>query len=284
MDLHPPAQGLSPTRLPSPGAAARLRRRWREATLVAVLLALLAGFMAGGPRAQPQAYHDFADQRLLLGVPNLLDVASNLPFLGVGVLGLALCRRRRRPPSTAPLATSWAALFAGVVLVAFGSAWYHWAPGDASLLWDRLPMTLGFMGLFVALLAEHVSPRLDRLLLGPALATGVASALWWHATGDLRGYYWVQFGPLVCLPLVLAMYPARYTHRLHLLYALGLYVAAKLAESADRGLFHLTGHAVSGHTLKHLLAAGALGVLLHMLWRRAPVGQAPARRVFTSTW
>ena len=275
MDLHTPAQGLSPPKHPPPGATARLRRHWREATLVAVLLALLAGFMASGPRAQHQAYHDFADQRLLLGVPNLLDVASNLPFLVVGVLGLALYRTRRRPPFAAPLATSWAALFAGVVLVAFGSAWYHWAPGDASLLWDRLPMTLGFMGLFVALLAEHVSPRLDRLLLGPALATGVASALWWHATGDLRWYYWVQFSPLVCLPLVLAMYPARYTHRLHLLYALGLYVAAKLAESADRGLFDLTGHAVSGHTLKHLLAAGALAVLLHMLWRRAPVGQAP---------
>ncbi len=271
MDLHTPAQGLPPPKHPPHGAAARLRRHWREATLVAVLLALLAGFMAGGPRAQQQAYHDFADQRLLLGVPNLLDVASNLPFLVVGVLGLALYRTRRRPPFAAPLATSWAALFAGVVLVAFGSAWYHWAPGDATLLWDRLPMTLGFMALFVALLAEHVSPRLDRLLLGPALATGVASALWWHATGDLRWYYWVQFSPLVCLPLVLAMYPARYTHRLHLLYALGLYVAAKLAESADRGLFDLTGHALSGHTLKHLLAAGALGVLLRMLRRRAAI-------------
>jgi hypothetical protein len=282
MNVEPLAGGPTSTVAGRPGAPALLRRHWREAVLAAVLLALLAAFLAGGPTQQNQAYHEFADQRMLLGVPNLLDVASNLPFLAVGLAGLALCLDRRRPQPPAGARAAWAAMFAGVVLVCFGSAWYHWAPHDAALLWDRLPMTVGFMGLFVALLAEHVHPRLERLLLVPALATGVASVLWWQATGDLRWYYWVQFGPLACLPLVLALYPARFTHRLHLLYALGLYVLAKLAEAADAAIFQWTQQVVSGHTLKHLLAAGALLALLLMLKRRAPVqhahaqGQAPA--------
>jgi hypothetical protein len=255
-------------------ALASAIRHWREGALVLTLLALLAGFMVCGPITQSPAYHDFADRRFLLGVPNLLDVASNLPFLLIGVVGVALCAGRHRPP----LVASWAVLFIGAVLVCFGSAYYHWVPSDATLLWDRLPMTLAFMGLIVALAAEHVGEGIERVLLVPALAAGVLSVLWWHWTGDLRFYVWVQVAPLVCIPFVLVMFPERYTHRRYLLYGLGLYLLAKLAEIADRNIFTLTAHVVSGHTLKHLLAAGALLVVLIMLWRRAPVAEIHATR------
>jgi D-alanyl-lipoteichoic acid acyltransferase DltB (MBOAT superfamily) len=216
---------------------------------------------------QSQAYHDFADQRVLLGMPNVLDVASNLAFLIVGAYGIALCLGERRPRAVA----SWTTLFIGTALVSLGSAYYHWAPSDATLVWDRLPMTLGFMALFVALLAEHVGERLERALLAPALVAGVASVVWWRWTGDLRFYLWVQFAPLLCIPLVLLLFSERYSHRRYLAYGLGLYVLAKLAEFTDRGVFELTGHVVSGHTLKHLLAAGAIFCVLLMLRRRTPV-------------
>lgn len=255
-------------------AVARAIRHWREGALVLILLAPLAGLMACGEITQNPAYHDFADRRLLLGVPNLFDVASNIPFLIIGALGVALCAVRRRPP----LAVSWATLFIGATLVCFGSAYYHWAPTNATLVWDRLPMTLAFMGLFVALVAEHIGEGLERFMLAPALAAGVLSVLWWRWTGDLRFYVWVQFAPLVCIPLVLAMFPGRYTHRRYVLYGTGLYVLAKLAEVWDREIFLLTAHVVSGHTLKHLLAAGTLLVVLVMLWRRAPVAGTHATR------
>jgi hypothetical protein len=246
---------------------ANARRHWREGVLAFVLLVLLGGFMAGGAITQSQAYHAFADGRWLLGVPNLLNVASNLPFLIIGVLGVALCAGPRRPPR----ASAWVTLFIGTGLVCFGSAYYHWAPSDASLVWDRLPMTLAFMGLFVALVSEHLGAALDRVLLAPALAVGVFSVLWWQWTGDLRIYLWVQFAPLVCIPLLLLMFAGRYTHRRYVLYGLGLYVLAKLAELWDRDIFLLSGHVVSGHTLKHLLAAAALVPVLVMLWRRTPL-------------
>jgi hypothetical protein len=120
-------------------------------------------------------------------------------------------------------------------------------------------------------LAEHVGERFERTLLAPALIAGVASVLWWRWTGDLRFYLWIQYAPLLCIPLVLVLFPARYTHRRYLAYGLGLYVLAKLAEHADRDIFELTGHLISGHTLKHLLAAGAIFCVLLMLRRRSPV-------------
>jgi hypothetical protein len=239
-------------------------RHWRAGALVILLLALFAGAMAFEPIAQNPEYHDFADQRLLLGVPNLANVASNIAFLVVGALGMALCAGWRRRPG----GVSWMVCFACTVLLAVGSAYYHWAPGDATLFWDRLPLALVVMALFVALVAEHAGEWPERFLLTLAMAIGAASVLWWRWSGDLRPYLWVQFAPLLCIPVVLAMFPARYSYRRFLLYGLGVYGLAKVAEMQDKEIFALTSHVVSGHTLKHLLAAGAILMLLVMLRRR----------------
>ncbi len=236
---------------------------WRATALAMLLLALFAGVMALEPIAQSQAYHDFADQRVLLGVPNLLDVASNIAFLIVGALGIALCAGPRRPR-----VASWMVFFIATVVTSFGSIYYHWAPNDATLVWDRLPIALTAMALLVALVAEHVGERLERFLLVPALAIGATSVFWWWWSGDLRPYLWVQFAPMPCILLLLALFPARHTHRRFILYAIGLYALAKVAEIADKDIFTLTTHVVSGHTLKHLLAAGAIYALLVMLRRR----------------
>ena len=107
-----------------------------------------------------------------------------------------------------------------------------------------------------------------------ALGVGLASVLWWRYSGDLRFYYWVQAAPLVCLPFVMLMFRGMYTHRRYLLYGLALYVLAKLAEVWDLDIYALTSGIVSGHTLKHLLAAGAVLCVYLMLRRRSP---APRR-------
>lgn len=240
---------------------------WRVRAIAALGLASLAGVMAMDRIAQDPAYHNFADTRLLWGVPNLFDVASNFAFVVVGGLGVALCSGKRRPGQVA----SWMAFFIAIVLTGFGSAWYHLAPNDATLVWDRLPMTLGFMALLVALVDEHVGGGLERFLLVPALAAGVMSVLWWRWSGDLRFYLWVQFAPLLIILVMVALFPARHTHRRFILYGLGLYGLAKAAELLDKTIFEVTAHVVSGHTLKHLLAAGAILALVVMLRRRAAI-------------
>ncbi|MBI2294594.1 MAG: ceramidase domain-containing protein [Betaproteobacteria bacterium] len=243
-------------------------RHRRELALVLVALLPLAALLAADPIPQDPSYHDFADRRAFFGVPNLLNVASNVLFLVVGVSGLWFSLKNLK----AGAAASWGTLFLGTALVFFGSGYYHWAPDNATLVWDRLPMTLAFMGIFVALVSEHVDERLERVLLVPALLAGAASVAWWHYTDDLRPYIWVQGVPLLAIPVVLVAYAGQHTHRSYLLYGLAFYVLAKLAEFYDHELFALTAQAISGHSLKHLLAAfGPLFVLL-MLMRRRAVG------------
>lgn len=250
-----------------------MRMSWREGVLALVSLALLGAVMAADRIPQPLAYHEFADRRALFGVPNFFNVASNALFLLAGLAGMALCSAQR-----AKLAISWTVLFAGTALVAVGSAYYHWRPDNASLVWDRLPMTVALMGLLVALVSEHLDARVERVMLIPAVLIGAGSVAWWHYTDDLRLYVWVQALPLVAIALVIALYPGRYSHRRFLLYGLGCYVVAKAAEFWDREIFALTAGALSGHSLKHLLAGIALMFVYFMLrWRnRLPAPQALA--------
>lgn len=241
------------------------------AVLGAAGLLAFAGLLWLGPVPQDPRYHALADTRRLLGLAHAANVLSNAPFLAVGLAGAALCLTRRSGAWRA-----WAVFFGGVALVCFGSGYYHAAPTDAALVWDRLPMTVAFMGLLVALAAEHGDPAWERYLLLPAIGVGLASVGWWHYTGDLRFYIVVQGAPLLAVPLVLLLFPPRYGHRAYLLYGLGFYAAAKAAELYDRELFVLAARLISGHSLKHLLAAAGAFCVYLMLRRRA-VSATPAR-------
>jgi hypothetical protein len=245
---------------------------WRYGILVLLMLGSLFTVMSLEPIPQNLAYHDFADQRIFLGIPNVLNVISNLPFLLVGVLGLRYCIRADLGVGR----SAWIVLFAGVSLVSVGSAYYHWAPSNGTLLWDRIPMTVGFMGLFAALLGEYVNHRLPRWVLTPAVLVGIASVLYWHWTDDLRPYAWVQFFPLLTIPVVMVLFRPRYTHAWLLLVSLGWYVLAKVTEYFDASIFELTRRVVSGHSMKHVLAAAGCCSILLMLQKRRPTSVAAA--------
>ena len=239
---------------------------WRQPVLLllvfAPLLALL--FVYGKPIPQDQGFHAFADIRTCLGLQNFGNVASNLLFLVVGAIGMAWCWRN--PAMSAR--RSWFVFFLGVALVFFGSGYYHHKPDDDSLVWDRLPMTIAFMGLFSALVTEHVQTARELRLLIFALAIGIGSVILWKYTDDLRVYGWVQATPLLVIPYLIATYPGRFTHRHYLLYGVGVYAVAFIIQIFDHGVYRLTATAISGHSLKHLIAAGAPYCVFLMLRRR----------------
>jgi hypothetical protein len=244
------------------------------------LTGLLVGVTAlVPPVAQDPAYHYFADQRALLHVPNLLNVVSNLPFLLVGALGFVFLARDLRAGSTDAFITPgerrpyWP-FFTGIALTGAGSAYYHWRPDNATLFWDRLPMTIAFMALLASVIGERISRHAGQRCLWPLLIAGAASTLYWHlgeqrGAGDLRPYALVQFGSMGLVPLILVLFPARYTGTTDLVVSLGWYGLAKVCEYFDHGLFRLTG--VSGHTWKHLASAASAYWILRMLERRHPL-------------
>jgi hypothetical protein len=231
-------------------------------------LAVLAGLAAvslGGlallPKIpQDQAYHQFADQRTLIGIPNFWNVVSNVPFLVVGGIGLA---RFRDDAATI-------VLFLGFFLTGIGSAYYHWAPSDGTLFWDRLPMTISFAAIFSLIAQERVGERIGSILLWPMLAIGIASLAVWLLTDDLRLYFWDQFFPAVVLMALFSLYPGKYTHAHYWLIAAGFYALAKVFEFTDEPIYSL-GHLLSGHTLKHLSAAAACFVILRYVALRRPI-------------
>lgn len=227
-----------------------------------------------GPIAQDQAYHRFADTRGWLGIANAGDTLSNLPFLLVGVMGLLFLWRGRERFETAEEMRAYAWLFGAVTATTFGSAYYHLAPDDARLVWDRLPIALGFMGLLSAVVAERVSLRAGLRLLVPLLVFGALSVVYWAWSGDLRIYLLTQFGAIAAVLVLASGWRSRYTHGWAIFAAIGLYGLAKVTEVYDRTIFEETGGMVSGHTLKHLLAAAALYAILWSLERRSATSAA----------
>jgi hypothetical protein len=259
-----------------PAALATRRRVW---LLVALSLLMIAVAASVPPLAQDPAYHAFADARTVLHMPNFLNVTSNLPFVLVGALGLAYLTRDRRTGGHAAFVTPGARqpywlFFTGITLTGVGSAYYHWRPDNATLFWDRLPMTIAFMALLASVIGERIGRRAGARCLWPLLIAGAASTLYWHlgeqrGAGDLRPYGVVQFGSMVLVPLILVLFPARYTGTRYLWMSIGWYGLAKVFEYFDHGLFMRAG--VSGHTWKHLASAVGAYWILRMLERRRPL-------------
>jgi hypothetical protein len=238
---------------------------WRYAILLFVVLGTLVFMMTRQPFGQVLSYHDFADKRTLFGIPNFLDVVTNTAYLFVGLAGIRYCR----DCAALSYRPAWITLFVGVALISAGSAYYHLNPTNETLVWDRLPMTVGFMGLFVALLAEYVDIRVGKYLFFPALIIGVFSVLYWGWVDDLRLYYWVQGIPLLIVPLLVFLFRPKYSHQAMLLIALGFYVLAKIAEIYDREVYEFSQNYLSGHSLKHLLSAAGILAIVSMLKRRS---------------
>ncbi len=243
-----------------------------------VLTGIVAGAIGWGifspAMVQSQDYHRFADARALLAVENAADTLSNLAFLLVGVMGMALLWRERAAGGTGRFASPQEMLpywvfFAGVTLTSAGSAYYHLAPDDARLVWDRLPMTIAFMSLLAAMVAERISVRAGNLLLAPLVILGIASVAYWRWSAlagaeNLRPYMAVQFGSIALVLAIALLYRSRYTHGAAIFALAAAYGVAKVVESLDREIYAL-GHWVSGHTLKHLAAAAGVWLLLRSL-------------------
>ncbi len=222
--------------------------------LFAVLaLSLLAAFAP--PLAQAPHFHDFADQRSWLGMPCALDVLSNLPFALFGLLGLRVLGRV--PQLDATQQRLAALFFGGLLVTALGSAVYHWAPDDAGLVVDRLGMTVAFAGLLGLGGALHLSARAGQALAAVVLLLGPVTVAVWAAQGNLLPWALLQGGGLVLLLVLAFMQPLPGALAVRWVAVITIYVVAKLCEQADHAIYQATGEIISGHSLKHLVAAFA---------------------------
>lgn len=253
------------------------RDRKIQILLGITLLAVIGAWLVPAIPQNP-AYHQFADQSALLGIANFWNVATNLPFLAIGLAGIRELYHGR-PVIVPELWLAYLAFFGGVALVGPGSAYYHLSPDNDTLVWDRLPMTFAFMAFLSIIVGEYIAVAAGRRLLRPLLLAGIGSVLYWHVSerlghGDLRWYGLVQFLPMLLIPLIMLMFRPRFTGVGFIWAMLGAYLVAKLAEYLDGPIFRAL-YPVSGHALKHLLAALGVYGFLMAIRQRKPVNKIP---------
>jgi len=211
------------------------------------------------PIPQWLSYHHFADVRTIWGIPNFWNVVSNLPFLLIGILGFQAIQTGDfvRWEEAAPFFM----IFLGLLLTSFGSSYYHLAPDNDRLVWDRIPITLVFMSLLSLTLMERVNFKAGFWLLIPLILLGFFTVWYWISTealghGDLRPYAFVQFYSIALILMILLLFPKPYPSTKSFLLLILFYAFATLFEWMDRQVYQMSG-LISGHTLKHLFAAVA---------------------------
>ncbi len=247
-------------------------------SLILIAIALIAVFITFSfvePVPQDPGYHAFADSQTFWRVPNTLDVLSNIPLAIVGLLGIITTGKRLRHNSFNATVFQYLVFFSGVFLTGFGSLYYHLAPSNETLIWDRLPITILSIGFFCSVISEMVSPKASLILVGPLLLIGIGSVLYWNYTeslgsGDLRLYGIVQFLPLILIVLIFLMYKFPENYLSYIIGLLIFYSLSRLTEFLDHQIHEILQF-ISGHTLKHLFAAAAAGCILIMLKNRAHI-------------
>jgi thiamine transporter ThiT len=211
--------------------------------------------------------HPFVDARVLWGIPNALDVLSNLPFIGMGLWGLWSLHRA----PVVPVATRQAAtvFFVGLLLTCMSSSFYHWGPDAWGLAVDRAGMAVAFAGVLGLAASERVSHRAAPWVWGSVLAAGMLAIMLNFTAGVVAPWAVVQFGGMAVILWAAAQ-------RLHVgaigirwTVLIAIYGVAKLLELSDAVVFHATQEMVSGHSLKHIAASLAALPVIHALRHNA---------------
>lgn len=227
------------------------------------------------PLAQTESYHHFADERSLGLIPNAADVLSNLVILAAGLLCLGWVKRHAaRQPAQFP---GMVVAGFGLILTAFGSAYYHWAPSDATLVWDRMPMTIVFGGILAMLWTSTTGQRVGWVPLLFLVAVSLGTIEYWLAFNSLWPYAILQFGGLAFI-VGLTL-----TRKVDSVFGWSMVIAcygvAKVFESLDWQVWELTHHLFAGHALKHI-SSGFAGAALILVANKAPrfaAGMVPPR-------
>jgi len=249
-----------------------IRDSLQKSVILALLLAAaLAVLFMQPPIPQPQSYHDFADKRAWILIPNAMDVLSNLPFLIFSLCALLITARVKM--QNRQERTSWYLFFATTLMVTLGSGYYHWSPNHWGLMWDRLPIVIAFMMFFGLMLAERISWKLGFTLIPLLIVVGIASVLHWYYTetqgaGDMRLYIIMQLYPMLALVVMFSLFSSRYTGTGWLWCILLAYAVAKILEFYDAEFFSLTQNLISGHSAKHIAAATGIWFAAEYLKRR----------------
>jgi hypothetical protein len=228
----------------------------RDYIIPSLLLLCVILLLINGPIAQSPSYHNFADQREAFGIPNFLNVITNLAFAIVGLIGV----QHGKHVKEKRLKYICNTIFVAFLLVAIGSAYYHLSPSNDTLIYDRIPIVIIVMSFFAFIIYNCIHPRAGYSALVILNIIGVISVVYWAFTerignGDLRWYGLVQFFPIIAIPLMLILYKSSFNYTKEVILIFLFFTLARVAEIFDKEIYYLFRETISGHSLKHLFMA-----------------------------
>jgi hypothetical protein len=240
--------------------------------LIAVAIIAIVWAIIAEPISQDISYHNFSDKGTIFAIPNFWNVVTNIPFFIVGFIGLLKLKNNRKIVIAESNSNAYFLFYTGTILISFGSGFYHLNPNNETLVWDRLPMTLAFMSVFSIIITEYISIQKGKALLIPLVLAGILSVLYWNYTeslgrGDLTFYAVVQFYPMIAIPIILISFSSLFTRGNSYWLLLAAYLIAKVFEHYDSEIFNKLRF-ISGHSIKHLMAAFGLYMVLYVLDKR----------------
>jgi hypothetical protein len=242
-----------------------ISKQYTAIVLAAItLFAFIVVFVFINPIQQDESYHHFADTTCLIQINNFWNVVSNIGFIFTGLYGFAIINKYQINTAINYV------LFAGIILTGIGSAYYHYAPNNTTLVWDRLPMTIVFTTFFAQLYSCYISNKTGKIIWISSLVLGIISVFYWQYTesihqGDLRLYAIVQYLPMLLLLVILAFHYKQFPFLLHpIAMVILFYILAKLFEHFDKTIFENT-QCIGGHPFKHIAAAVASFYIVKMV-------------------
>ncbi|XP_020593472.1 uncharacterized protein LOC110033745 isoform X1 [Phalaenopsis equestris] len=235
------------------------------ATLIGLILLVATPTIPHSP-----TQHIFADMRNFLGVPNTLNVLTTYPYLFFGVPGLVFCLSGSCfGISLKGELWGWVLFYAGTAAAAFGSAYYHLKPDDDRIIWERLPMMISTISLLSNLVIERLDERVGISCLISLLMLVFVSATIERTFDDLRLCIIFHFIPCIAIPVLVFLFPPKYTHSTYWFWATGFYLLSRFESVADMKVYSIDRYIISGHSLEHLCLAMVAFILTVMLWLRS---------------
>jgi hypothetical protein len=226
--------------------------------LLAMMLAIAAGLMAGGPIVITPHDHSLAASRAWRGIPHVARLLACVPLAAVAAWGWRVTRQKAWPDA---LRTAWLGFFGTGFATAVAAALYHLNPSDAGFALIHVCIAAATTTLTLAFMAERIDALFGRseAVVGACSVAGCAG-LWWlagHWVGgpaDLRALVFLECMPLLLVPAGALGLPGEHTRSADWLIMLALHALARSAALADE-LFEPLRRGIGGHALALCLMA-----------------------------
>lgn len=253
----------------------------RRETCLLSLFGVLAIAAVAGPSvpAASLSGSPFAHSHPAGGPANLVDMLSSLPMAAVGIWGLrwlqwldraheqaqdaALRPQSVAAPPATPFDCAWM-FFAGLIVTAAGSVFYHLEPDGLRLAADRAGMAVACAGLVGFAVCERISARAGWPAAWFTLGAGLLAAIACQR-GNALPWALMQFGGMALMAALSLARPARGAIGARFGWATLAFALAKVFELSDGTIVEATHGVLSGYSLKHLMAGFAALLILHGL-------------------